>query len=591
MTVLWIIIAVAVAVAAIIIYMTTRKNAEETPQVINQPQQQAHQIVGSTSKLKSIDSSTWYMCIKDIKPYEAGIVYLGANIDPTIKMWERYFREATKEEIEEQHPTPKPEPTPEPTPEPEPDPEPKPTYDEEYESYLDAFSSVVRIERDTENYKHMKLLYDEAHAQYFKHITLNGIPQIMDIENFPSLTAYGDMENEDKAFDTLIGCLFAMHLAELMPKNRTELGKIGYELGRYDRYSNIYGYSYDSDPNNMRLMAGVLYAAMRGTLKPDTEAMRKEVGGKKYGKTLAELAGGTRIEVGKDDFFTDLRDFMPTAPGPYAPGYTNRPDKTYPNEPLDEYGNLKVDRDVHEMVVNTYNLNDQDTVQAIADKEGEKEHLFGDERHTEHYHFKPVFGKDVLGVTIDPESTLGKFASAVFSASNSARGILQAANITPVQYGRLRPGCSWKQEACKNSSTDDRRNVLVEVEIEDNDGCKDTPNTFGHYDKEGYWIYTQVEKDQYAETQKNSIYANSYPSGHSAGIMGVALLLTELFPQRADKILMAAINFSLSRSKARYHWLSDIINGRVLGTLQNAVSHAASDYDDTIEKIRKELSL
>ena len=40
-------------------------------------------------------------------------------------MWERYFREATKEEIEEQHPTPEPEPTPEPTPEPEPAPEPE----------------------------------------------------------------------------------------------------------------------------------------------------------------------------------------------------------------------------------------------------------------------------------------------------------------------------------------------------------------------------------------------------------------------------------------------------------------------------------
>ena len=110
MVTLWIIIAVAIIAAVIIIYMTTRKNAEETPQVINQPQLQAHQIVGSSSKLKSIDSSTWYMCTDEIKPYEAGIVYLGADIDPAIKMWERYFREATKEEIEAQHPTPEPEP-------------------------------------------------------------------------------------------------------------------------------------------------------------------------------------------------------------------------------------------------------------------------------------------------------------------------------------------------------------------------------------------------------------------------------------------------------------------------------------------------
>lgn len=581
MVTLWIIIAVAVIGAAVIIYLMTRKkNVEETPQVINQPQPQPHQIVGSSGKLKSIDSGTWYMCTDEIKPYEAGIVYLGADIDPAIKMWERYFREATKEEIEEQHPTPEPEPTPEPT------PEPKPTYDAEYESYLDAFSPIVKISRHTENYRYMKLLYDEACAQYFGYTTLNGLPKLLKADNFPSLTVYGDIENEGMAFDTLIGFLFAMHLAELMPKSRTALGKIGYELGRYDRYSNIYGYSYDSDPNNMRLMAGVLYAAMRGTLNPDTDAMRKEVCGTKYEKTLTELASGTRIEVGENDFFTDLREFMPTAPAPYAPNYSTRPDKTYPYEPRDEYGNLKVDRDVHEAIVRTYNLDSQDAVQAIADKEGEKEHLFGEDRYTEQYHFKPVFGKDVLGVTIDPESNLGKFASAVFSASNSARGILQAANITPVQYGRLRPACSWEQEACKNSSTDDRRNALVEVEIEDNDGCKDTPNTFGHYDKDGYWVYTQTEKDQYAETQKNTLYANSYPSGHSAGIMGVALLLIELFPQRADKILEAAVNFSLSRSKARYHWLSDIINGRVLGTWQNAISHAAGDYDELLKNVK-----
>ena len=68
--------------------------------------------------------------------------------------------------------------------------------------------------------------------------------------------------------------------------------------------------------------------------------------------------------------------------------------------------------------------------------------------------------------------------------------------------------------------------------------------------------------------------------------MGVALLLIELFPQRADKILEAAVNFSLSRSKARYHWLSDIINGRVLGTWQNAVSHAASDYDELLKNVK-----
>ena len=133
--------------------------------------------------------------------------------------------------------------------------------------------------------------------------------------------------------------------------------------------------------------------------------------------------------------------------------------------------------------------------------------------------------------------------------------------------------------------------MLVNVEIEDNDGCKDTPNTFGHYDQNGYWVYTQAESDQYADQQKAALYANSYPSGHSAGVMGVAMLLVELFPQQADKILSAAMDFSLSRSKARYHWYSDIVNGRVLGVWQNAVAHASADYDEMLDKIREELGI
>ena len=174
---------------------------------------------------------------------------------------------------------------------------------------------------------------------------------------------------------------------------------------------------------------------------------------------------------------------------------------------------------------------------------------------------------------------------------SSARGILQSANVNPKQYGRLRPGCSWSQEALKNSHADDRRNVLVEVEIEDNDGCKETPNTYGHYDKEGYWVYTQTERDQYAESQKNALYANSYPSGHSAGIMGVALLLIELFPKMADVILRAANQYAVNRTIARYHWTSDTINGRVLGIWQFAVAHAAIDYDATLKRIRQTVNL
>ena len=463
-------------------------------------------------------------------------------------------------------------------------------FDETFEAYLMDFEQIVSIGRDTENYKYMYALYQEAQNQMQRKPSENGIPLLLREENFPSLHAYGDDHDQQKATDTLIGWLFAMHLASLRPKDRTALCKLGYELGGYDRYDNIYCYAFDTDPNNMRLLAGVIYAAMRGVLMPDDDVLREEIGGTKYDKTLRDLGGDTRTNVGPDDFFTDFRESIPTAPGPYAPGYTSRPDNTYPTEPRDAYGNLQVDRDVHESNVIAYNLNNeyfrQAVVQAIADKEADKHHLFGKNRKTEHYEFHPVFGTDTIGIELADDDELAEFASVCFSAMSSARGILQAANISPVEYGRLRPGCSWSQEALKNSASDDRRNVLVNIEVEDNDGCKDTPNTYGHYDKEGYWVYTQTEADQYAEQQKNNLYANSYPSGHSAGIMGVALLLIELFPTMADVILRAAIRYSLNRSIARYHWLSDIINGRVLGVWQSAVARAAADFNATVKRIR-----
>lgn len=457
------------------------------------------------------------------------------------------------------------------------------------------FEQIVSIGRDTENYKYMYALYQEARHQVQRIPSENGIPQLLKEENFPTLYEWGDEHDQQKAFDTLVGWLFAMHIASLRPFDRTALGKLGYELGGYDRYDDVYGYTLDGDPFIMRSVAGVVFAAMRGVLMPDDDVLRDEIGGTTYDKTLKELGSGTRDDVSPESFFTDLRAFMPTAPGPFAPGYTTRPDNTYPTEPRDSYNNLQTDRDVHEAIVSSYNLDNeahrQEVIQAIADKEGDQHHLFGKNRRTEHYEFHPVFGTDTIGIELSDDDELAAFASVCFSAMSSARGILQSANVNPKQYGRLRPGCSWSQEALKNSQSDDRRNVLVEVAIEDNDGCKETPNTYGHYNQEGYWVYTQTERDQYAESQKNALYANSYPSGHSAGIMGVALMLIELFPQMADVILRAANQYAVNRTIARYHWTSDTINGRVLGIWQFAVAHAAADYDATLKRIRQTVNL
>ena len=505
-------------------------------------------------------------------------------------------KEEPKEEVkEEQKPVKEEKPVaskPKPDDKPKPIPfDDKPKYDEEFEGYLDKYSQFAKIERDSYTYRYFYELFREAKSQ-LRIDTSHGLPILLKQENFPTLYEWGDEGDPKKAQDTFIGWLFSLQLAELKPYYRADIFKVGYEMGGYDRYSNIYGYRFEHDPNILRILAGAIYPAMKGYCKPVTETLRREVEGTRYNSTLQQLYdNNSRDNVAPNAFFTDFRVFMPTAPAPYAPAYSKRGDRTYPNEERDEYDNLKVDRQIHEMIVEAYNLSQpehyQEVVQAIADKEVEAKHLFGKNRETKNFKFHPVFGEDTIGMELPDEGTLASFAYLAFRTGSSSRGIMQSATVDPKQYGRLRPGCSWNQEAKKNSSSDDRRNVLTNFEIEDGDG-----SPTGYYDANGNWVYMDNihNPEEYEEYQKNALYANSYPSGHSSGMFCCSMVLMELLPNKADLILKAANQYAVNRTIARYHWTSDTINGRVLGSATNAICHAASDYYKMLKTIEKELS-
>jgi len=486
-------------------------------------------------------------------------------------------------------PTEEPEEKPD-VPEPPVIPEEKPKYDEEFEGYLNKYSNFAKIERDSYTYKYFYELFREAKSQ-LKIDTCHGLPILLKKENFPTLYEWGDKGDAQKAQDTLIGWLFSLQLAELKPYYRADIFKLGYEMGGYDKYTNIYGWKFEYDPNIMRILAGCLYPTMKGWCKPVTETLRREVEGSKYSKTLGQLyVDEKRDNVAPKNFFTDFRVFLPTAPAPYLSTYSKRSDRTYPNEERDEFDNLKVDRQIHEMIVENYNLNQpehhQETVQAIADKEANREHLFGKNRETKHYKFHPVFGEDTIGIELPDEGTLADFTCLTLKTGSASRAILQSATITPPQYGRLRPGCSWTREEKKNSKTDDRRNILTNFEIEDGDG-----SPTGYYDKNGNWVYKDAinNPSDFEEYQKTHLYANSYPSGHSSGMFCTAMVLMEMFPHKADKILKAANQYAVNRTIARYHWTSDTINGRILGSATNAICHAASDYEELLNKSIKEI--
>lgn len=453
--------------------------------------------------------------------------------------------------------------------------------------FIDSFKEIVEVKKGTKTYDYLYELYYEACAQYGNN-SHHGIPLLFKEENFPQIyNFYGDNGSEDAAFKTLMGWLFAMQLAELRPQDRTAIYKIGYELGGYTKDSALYGWKFRCDPNICRLVAAAIWAAMRGVMKPDVEAMREECGGCVISETLHDIRYSDSLDL-EDNWYVDLREFLPTAPGPYAPDYKDRSrigGYPYPNDTKTDDYNLAIDKAIRDCAVEAYNLSENDkslvdrTVQAIADKDANYNHLFGKSRLVDKYKFDPVFTEETLGQVIYPSlsKALCELVDDVEYIGSYQRDILQGNKDQmgdDYQYGRLRPGCSWLKEAQRHSYDDDTQNVLVDFDIEDNDG-----NPTGYYNENSKWTHANVNSiEDYNNFMKDKLYANSYPSGHSAGICEVMTLFIELLPMRADKILAAANRFAVNRTIARYHWNSDTIQGRILATCIAPILRCCSDW-------------
>ena len=458
----------------------------------------------------------------------------------------------------------------------------------------DGFSQSIQIKRSSDTYAYLLALSEEAVAQVRGRSNV-GLPLLYKEKNFPTVYDYytGNKTDSVALFKTMIGWLSAMQLSELCPSKRNQFYRAGYEAGGFTMYKPIYGYPFKGDPNVARLVASAVYAALHSILKPNTDVMRAEVGGSKYAGTLAEVLNReSRTHVTNDAFYVDLRMFMASAPGPYAPDHKDREDNnpTFPDEKLPN-GCLKVDMDIYNHIVGKYNLPDKRAVQAIADKEGGLNHILGTDKRNVggKYDFNAVFGQSTIGMTINPEGKIGSFILLMRDAGSSARGILQHTDhsVGPYEYGRLRPGCSEEFEAVRKSYTDDRLNVLTDFVIEDNDGHKPTYDVDGiekYYYDNGSWTSAEIRSEEdYENWTKNQLYANSYPSGHSSAIWSITMSLIELYPQKADLIMRAANDFALSRTISRYHWNSDVIQGKIAGSTINPVCHATSDYNQLLE--------
>lgn len=464
-----------------------------------------------------------------------------------------------------------------PSPSPEPSPSPGPEPDSMFTYALEAFDNVS-IVKDSVTYNHLLHMYEEAKSQFYDGVSLNGLPLLYSQGNFPMVyNHYGSTQQRQQAFQKMVAWIFAMTLAELAPSKRNAFYQKAYDFWGAGKQIATYQHRFDSDTNVARLVGSAIWATMRDATK--IPAMRTEVGG----STITYTSSSYEILV-------DTKPFMPAAPGPYlsdhdvngrqgaTPTYGESPGG-YPVGDANADHNLVKDQQVYDYVVANYNLSTanavlkQRTVQAIADKEYELPHLFGGSRTVTDptygtLTFNPVFGAHNLGVTISPTGAIANLVSAVAADCSRTRETL-----LHQQYGRRRPGQGATDGSAKSNS---QERALVNYSIEEGDG-----HTTGYYNQNGDYIKRSdnTHIGDYVDYFQRKLSANSYPSGHSAYIWGVALILMEVMPDLADKIMKAANDFAMSRVIARYHWMSDTIHGRVIGSVMIPVEHALTNVN------------
>ena len=83
----------------------------------------------------------------------------------------------------------------------------------------------------------------------------------------------------------------------------------------------------------------------------------------------------------------------------------------------------------------------------------------------------------------------------------------------------------------------------------------------------------------------------SYPSGHAAIGWGWALILAEVAPEQTDAILARGRAFSDSRRICNVHWLSDVEEGRMVGSAVVARLHDSTAFKADVAAARSELAI
>lgn len=109
-----------------------------------------------------------------------------------------------------------------------------------------------------------------------------------------------------------------------------------------------------------------------------------------------------------------------------------------------------------------------------------------------------------------------------------------------------------------------------------------------HFDRQRPFLY--FNEGTLIPEEEDTHHTPSYPSSHAAVGWGLALVLSELNPGRAEALLKAGYEYGQSRVIAGFHYQSDVDAGRMTASACVARLHADKAFQKQLSKVRDELT-
>ena len=119
------------------------------------------------------------------------------------------------------------------------------------------------------------------------------------------------------------------------------------------------------------------------------------------------------------------------------------------------------------------------------------------------------------------------------------------------------------------------------------DASSSTSKAKRHFNRQRPFLY--FKDGTLMPEEEASHLTPCYPSSHAAMGWTVALVLTELNPERAEPILKTGYEYGQSRVIAGYHYQSDVEAARIAASACVARLHADDAFLKQLKKVRKEL--